>query len=74
MADEVDRAADRCAELLGDALAAQKRRAAIGLGQASAAECEGCDEDIPEARRLAVPGVLRCVMCQEIFEGMRGAR
>jgi phage/conjugal plasmid C-4 type zinc finger TraR family protein len=27
--------------------------------------CEDCDEEIPEARRLAVPGVRRCVRCQE---------
>ncbi len=27
--------------------------------------CEDCDEEIPEARRKAVPGVRRCVKCQE---------
>ncbi len=27
--------------------------------------CEDCDEPIPEARRAAVPGVRRCVACQE---------
>jgi phage/conjugal plasmid C-4 type zinc finger TraR family protein len=26
--------------------------------------CEDCDEEIPEARRLAVPGVRRCRDCQ----------
>ena len=26
--------------------------------------CEECDEVIPEARRLAVPGVRLCVVCQ----------
>ncbi|KGQ20504.1 hypothetical protein LF41_1041 [Lysobacter dokdonensis DS-58] len=27
--------------------------------------CEECDAPIPEARRLAVPGVHLCVQCQE---------
>lgn len=26
--------------------------------------CEDCDETIPEARRLAIPGVRVCVTCQ----------
>ena len=27
--------------------------------------CEECDESIPEARRVAVPGVRLCVECQQ---------
>jgi phage/conjugal plasmid C-4 type zinc finger TraR family protein len=27
--------------------------------------CEDCDEKIPEARRKAIPGVRRCVGCQQ---------
>ncbi|MEL6870546.1 MAG: DksA/TraR family C4-type zinc finger protein [Pseudomonadota bacterium] len=27
-------------------------------------QCEACDADIPEARRVAVPGVRLCVRCQ----------
>ncbi len=30
----------------------------------SRARCEDCDKPIPEARRLAVPGVRLCVACQ----------
>lgn len=30
----------------------------------SATHCEVCDAPIPEARRLAVPGVRLCVACQ----------
>ncbi|HDR2158938.1 TPA: TraR/DksA family transcriptional regulator [Enterobacter cancerogenus] len=30
--------------------------------------CEECDIPIPEARRMAVPGVALCVTCQEIAE------
>lgn len=30
----------------------------------SLASCEDCDSPIPEARRIAVPGVRLCVACQ----------
>ncbi|MCI2290169.1 TraR/DksA family transcriptional regulator [Enterobacter sp. I4] len=30
--------------------------------------CEDCEAPIPEARRMAVPGVALCVTCQEIAE------
>lgn len=36
----------------------------------SAEDCESCGADIPEARRLAVPGCRFCVECQ----GLRGRR
>ncbi len=74
MTDEIDRAAARTDELLADALAARKRRAAQGKGVDTATECQDCGEDIPEARRQAAPGTQRCVQCQGAFEGMRGAR
>lgn len=73
MTDEIDRAAARTDELLADALAAQRRHAAKSKGLVSALECE-CGDEIPEARRQAVPGVQRCVFCQEVFERLRGAR
>lgn len=38
-------------------------RSLLGRG-ASLAVCEECEEPIPEARRLAVPGVRLCVGCQ----------
>lgn len=31
----------------------------------SATECEECSEEIPEGRRLAIPGVKLCVGCAE---------
>lgn len=34
----------------------------------SAFFCMDCDERIPEARRLAYPGVQRCIECQEDVE------
>lgn len=30
--------------------------------------CEECDAPIPEARRIAIPGVALCVTCQEVTE------
>lgn len=34
----------------------------------SAEDCESCGTDIPEARRLAVPGCRFCVECQGLRE------
>jgi phage/conjugal plasmid C-4 type zinc finger TraR family protein len=36
-------------------------------------ECEECGEEIPEARRRAVPGVRRCVHCQAEADRQRAA-
>jgi RNA polymerase-binding transcription factor DksA len=36
--------------------------------QASAEECVECGETIPEARRLAVPGVQLCIYCKSKSE------
>jgi len=38
-----------------------------GRGQ-SLSECAECGEEIPEARREAVPGVSLCVTCQGVAE------
>ena len=38
----------------------------------SATECARCGDDIPEARRLAVPGCRFCVHCQGLMEVRRG--
>lgn len=38
---------------------------------ASAELCEECDEQIPQARRIALPGVRYCVTCQAELEGER---
>lgn len=34
----------------------------------SAQNCADCGDEIPEARRAAVPGVLRCMECQQQTE------
>lgn len=52
--------------------AEEEREAAIAArvryaGQ-SRADCIDCDEPIPEKRRVAIPGVERCVDCQQLQE------
>jgi phage/conjugal plasmid C-4 type zinc finger TraR family protein len=37
----------------------------------SSERCEDCDEPIPEARRLALRGVTRCVECQSEADGLQ---
>jgi phage/conjugal plasmid C-4 type zinc finger TraR family protein len=44
--------------------AVEHARAQMNRGE-GLAECEDCGAAIPEARRRAVPGVRRCVGCQE---------
>lgn len=36
--------------------------------QPSALVCDECGDDIPQARRLALPGVTTCVHCQALNE------
>ena len=45
--------------------AVQHARDALSRVGAGLEHCEECGEAIPEARRQAVPGVRRCVSCQE---------
>lgn len=66
MADLVDRAQAREAELLAQALGEHRRRVASSF--VSLEDCEDCGARIPAARRAAVPGCLRCVECQGYFE------
>ncbi|GJL81200.1 MAG: hypothetical protein DHS20C01_08340 [marine bacterium B5-7] len=42
-------------------------RSRIASGE-SRLTCEECDEPIPQARRDALPGVQRCVPCQEAWD------
>lgn len=66
MADIIDIANER-AEAEREAILARRKR----LTGESAEECRDCGEEIPEARREAVPGVTRCVACAEIVEARR---
>ena len=52
---------DQIDDSVNDAVAAARARMPRGE---SAKWCDVCGEDIPEARRVAVPGVRTCVACQ----------
>ncbi len=41
---------------------------------ASLTHCAECEEEIPEARRKAIPGVKLCVDCQQDRDGVYRAR
>ncbi|AKQ40963.1 hypothetical protein CP97_01200 [Aurantiacibacter atlanticus] len=52
---------DQIDDSVNDAVAAARARLPKGE---SAEYCDICGEDIPEKRRLAIPGVRTCVECQ----------
>ena len=54
-----------------NAVSAVQQGLALQRQQPSAEFCEECDESIPEARRLLVPGVQMCVPCQTLAERFR---
>jgi phage/conjugal plasmid C-4 type zinc finger TraR family protein len=66
MADEIDIAQDRIEADIAHRIAT--RTVYTGI---SATECE-CGEEIPEGRRLAIPGVQLCVGCAERESLVRG--
>ena len=45
-----------------------QRKLAEQASKPSAEFCEECGDEIPEARRSAIPGVQLCVYCQELAE------
>lgn len=47
-----------------DRMAQQKRSVSLK-------ECVECGEDIPEARRVAVPGVTHCIDCANFHERVK---
>lgn len=70
MTDIYDRASEREEEVRADALNEQALRAGlVGKTVEDSAEfCHLCEEPIPEARRVALPGVQTCVECQHELE------
>jgi len=56
--DQIDASVD-------DAVKAARDRLGKGAGRT---DCEDCGAPIPEARRRVVPGVRRCVRCQQADE------
>jgi phage/conjugal plasmid C-4 type zinc finger TraR family protein len=63
MADFADYATDQEAAHINMALASFKNKQ--NKQTESACKCFSCSEPIPEARRLAVPGCVLCIDCQE---------
>lgn len=78
MSDDVDRASEREQELRADALTDQARRAGLAgktvADSANFCQMLGCDESIPQARRMALPGCQYCMPCQRRKEMNTGAR
>ena len=67
MADFADLASNASEGYLADALA-KRARARMSAPAKSATECEDCGDEIPEARRKAVPGCTRCRECQDRYD------
>lgn len=67
MSDDIDRAQAREEEMRQDALAERARNAPPMAGD-SAEACAMCGLTIPDARRVALPGVQTCIECQRDIE------
>lgn len=67
MADEIDRAQAYDQFYRDLALASHRYEPA----SAGVDTCEDCGEEIPEARRRAMPGCRRCIDCQTTLENWR---
>ena len=73
MPDDMDRVQGINEQHQADALDAHfRRRTTLPAAVFQPTDCEDCGEQIPEARLAAVPGCIRCVICQTAFE--RGGR
>ncbi|KOC92828.1 DksA/TraR family C4-type zinc finger protein [Winslowiella iniecta] len=55
---------------IDDAITRARQHLHVG---ASAEFCRECDEPIPEARRIALPGVQYCVKCQQAHDEKNSA-
>lgn len=66
MADDIDMAYELQELHLQKALQEQHKRQ--NFGGESEEFCVECDDEIPEKRREMLPGVQRCVGCQELLE------
>ncbi|UOO82803.1 TraR/DksA C4-type zinc finger protein [Uruburuella testudinis] len=64
MNDFADKAAEAEALFREEALS----KHCLSESHLSYSHCEDCGELIPEARRLAVKGCTRCIVCQEYEE------
>ena len=60
-----DAVLDQIQDTINDEVSRARRNVPTGE---SFLYCEECGEEIPEARRLAVPGVRLCLHCQELAD------
>ena len=65
MGDAIDSAQERDEFFRELALAEHQGQPCTGESRTN---CAGCGEEIPEKRRLAVPGCTHCVKCQKDHE------
>ncbi|RXT63903.1 TraR/DksA family transcriptional regulator [Pseudomonas syringae] len=72
MADIADFANDLVQQRIDQALAARRAAKSV-LTPHSFLFCETCEEAIPDARRIALPGCTQCLTCQSLLE-LREAR
>jgi phage/conjugal plasmid C-4 type zinc finger TraR family protein len=64
-----DEQADHAAQFHQDlSLLQHRQRQAFNLKNYSLTHCEACGNEIPEPRRLSVPGVTLCVNCKAAEE------
>ena len=70
MPDVMDQVQEQIDEFQADALAEHKRRTAFI--KASLETCCICGDEIPQARREAMPGCCKCITCQSEWESMHG--
>lgn len=68
MADEVDKTQERMEHIEELQRLSRERR----VIKESNTFCEECDDEIPEERRKAVPGVELCLYCQLRYEANHG--
>lgn len=61
---------DQIDDTVSDAVANARARLAKGAGRR---DCIECGEEIPQARRLAMPGATTCVSCQSLRDGQPAA-
>lgn len=57
---------DQIDDSISDAVRLARARLPTGPGEI---HCRDCGEDIPQARRLAMPGARTCVACQAAHDG-----
>lgn len=67
--DDMDRVQELVEQQNATALEEQQRHRPTG---ASLTHCAVCHDEIPEGRQRALPGVMKCINCQEEWEQMHG--